>query len=77
MRSRDEITTKTWGHFGAFPLAVYDGELGHGAIVHVDGDQPMSRNVGDRSGFRVYPFALMNPIWIDADGDGKITPRSP
>jgi predicted metal-dependent phosphoesterase TrpH len=46
-------------------------------IVHVDGDQPMAPNVGDLSGFRVYPFALTNPIWVDADGDGKITPRSP
>src|SRR5882757_8590356 len=28
----DEITTKQWGHFGAFPLPADEGELGHGAI---------------------------------------------
>ena len=28
----DEITTKQWGHFGAFPLPGDDGELGRGAI---------------------------------------------
>src|SRR5262249_11580373 len=28
----DEITTKQWGHFGAFPLPSDEGELGHGAI---------------------------------------------
>lgn len=45
-------------------------------IVHVDGDQPMAPNVGDLSDFRVCWFVLTNPIWIDADGDGKIAPRS-
>jgi hypothetical protein len=29
----DEITTKSWGHFGAFPLAIDETELGHGAIA--------------------------------------------
>jgi hypothetical protein len=43
-------------------------------IVRVDGDQPMAPNVGDLGGFTVYPFALTNPIWVDVDGDGKITP---
>ena len=28
----DEITTKSWGHFGAFPLPAEETELGHGAI---------------------------------------------
>jgi hypothetical protein len=28
----DEITTKSWGHFGSFPLTMEEGELGHGAI---------------------------------------------
>jgi hypothetical protein len=28
----DEITTKQWGHFGAFPLPADESELGHGAI---------------------------------------------
>ena len=43
-------------------------------IVRVDGDQPMAPNVGDTSGFAVYPLAITNPIWVDVDGDGKITP---
>ncbi len=43
-------------------------------IVRVDGDQPMAPNVGDTSGFAVYPLAIANPIWVDVDGDGKITP---
>jgi hypothetical protein len=29
----DEITTKQWGHFGAFPLPADEAELGHGAIA--------------------------------------------
>src|SRR5262245_253999 len=28
----DEITTQQWGHFGAFPLAADDAELGRGAV---------------------------------------------
>src|SRR4029077_12824480 len=28
-----EITTRSWGHFGAFPLPLEDGELGRGAIA--------------------------------------------
>lgn len=47
------------------------------AIVRVDGDRPMAPNVGDAGSFIVYPFALVNPIWIDADGDGKIAPSAP
>jgi hypothetical protein len=43
-------------------------------VIRVDGDRPMAPNVGDEVGFRVYPFALTNPIWVDADGDGKVTP---
>lgn len=26
--------------------------------------------------FPTTPYALTNPVWIDADGDGKVTPRS-
>ena len=47
------------------------------AIVRVDGDRPMAPNVGDLKSFLVYPMAVGNPIWIDADGDGRVTPASP
>ncbi len=43
-------------------------------IVRVDGDRPMAPNVGDIASWQVYPLAITNPIWIDADGDGKVTP---
>ncbi len=43
-------------------------------IVRVDGTRPMSPWVGDDH-FKVYPMAVTNPIWIDADGDGRcLTP---
>jgi len=47
------------------------------AIVRVDGDRPMSPNVGDSASFLVYPVAVTNPIWIDANADGRIQPRAP
>jgi hypothetical protein len=47
------------------------------AIIRVDGDHPMAPNVGDSGSFLVYPMAVTNPIWIDRDGDGKITPAAP
>ncbi|HET9625007.1 MAG TPA: CehA/McbA family metallohydrolase [Kofleriaceae bacterium] len=47
------------------------------AIVRVDGDRPMAPNVGDIGSFLVYPVAVTNPIWIDVDGDQKITPLAP
>jgi hypothetical protein len=47
------------------------------AIVRVDGDRPLAPNVGDLRSFVVYPLAVANPIWIDADGDGKVTPAAP
>ncbi len=45
-------------------------------IVRVDGDKPEAPNVGDERSFPVYPLAITNPIWIDVDGDGKITPQA-
>ena len=39
-------------------------------IVRVDGAKPMAPWVGDDR-FKVYPIAVTNPIWIDADGDGR------
>ncbi len=53
--------------------AVHDGY----AIIRVDGDRPMAPNVGDTRSFLVYPMALTNPIWIDGNGDGKVTPAAP
>ena len=47
------------------------------AIIRVDGDRAMAPNVGDTGSFLVYPMAVTNPIWIDRDGDGKITPSAP
>jgi hypothetical protein len=47
------------------------------AIVRVDGERPMAPNVGDVRSFLVYPLAVTNPIWIDGDGDGKVTPIAP
>ena len=47
------------------------------AILRVDGDRPMAPNVGDIRSFLVYPMAVTNPIWIDVDGDGKVTPAAP
>jgi hypothetical protein len=47
------------------------------AIIRVDGDRPMAPNVGDAGSFLVYPLAVTNPIWIDSDGDGKVTPLAP
>lgn len=47
------------------------------AIVRVDGDRAMAPNVGDTGSFMVYPMAVTNPIWIDSDGDGKVTPAAP
>jgi hypothetical protein len=46
-------------------------------VVRVDGDRPMAPMVGDGTKFRVFPLAVTNPIWIDVDGDGRITPSEP
>ena len=32
----DEVTTKSWGHFGSFPLPADEGELGNGAVTTAD-----------------------------------------
>lgn len=45
-------------------------------IVRVDGDRAMAPAVGDTGVFAVYPLAITNPIWVDADGDGAITPTA-
>jgi len=39
------------------------------------GDLPLPTDViGAVSGGQALPIALTNPIWLDADGDGKVTP---
>jgi len=40
-------------------------------VVRVEGDKPLTPLVGDRKTFTAYPFALTNPVFLDADGDGK------
>lgn len=46
-------------------------------ILRVDGDHALAPNVGDAGSFVVYPIAVTNPIWLDRDGDGAVTPRAP
>ena len=54
-----------------FPLHVArDGWL----VVRVDGDESLAPVVGDRKRFDVRPLALTNPVFLDADGDGKYNP---
>ena len=43
-------------------------------IVRVDGDTPMAPVIGDLAHFKVYPLAITNPIWVDVDGDGEVSP---
>jgi hypothetical protein len=43
-------------------------------IVRVDGDLPMAPVIGDGAHFKVFPLAITNPIWVDADGDGTVRP---
>ena len=40
-------------------------------LVRVDGEKPLTPVVGDRKTFTAYPFALTNPVFLDADGDGR------
>jgi len=41
------------------------------ALVRVDGERSLAPVVGDRKTFTAYPFALTNPVFLDADGDGR------
>lgn len=43
-------------------------------VVRVDGDRSLSPIVGDPGRFEVLPFALTNPIFFDADGNGRFDP---
>jgi hypothetical protein len=40
-------------------------------VVRVDGNKPLTPVVGDGKRFTVYPLALTNPVFLDADGDGR------
>jgi hypothetical protein len=46
-------------------------------VLRVDGDKPMAPVIGDRTRFDVRPLAVTNPIFLDANGDGKFTPLYP
>lgn len=42
-------------------------------LVLVEGDDPIDPQVDEKND-RCLPLALTNPVWIDADGDGRCTP---
>ena len=46
-------------------------------VVLALGDLPLPSDViGAVNGGQALPIALTNPIWLDADGDGKVTPSN-
>ncbi len=47
------------------------------AVVRVEGDISLSPVVGGGAGVSVTPFALTNPIFLDANGNGKYDPAVP
>ena len=46
-------------------------------LVRVDGERPLTPVVGDGKRFTAYPFALTNPVFLDADGDGRYATGAP
>lgn len=46
-------------------------------VARVDGDKPLSPVVGDTGTYRVLPFAMTNPIFLDVDGNGRYDPPEP
>ncbi len=40
-------------------------------VLRVEGDRPLTPVAGEPGGFRVFPMALTNPVYIDVDGDGR------
>lgn len=46
-------------------------------VVVARGNRSLAPVVPDLPGQPVYPFAFTNPIWVDADGDGRFTPAVP
>jgi hypothetical protein len=47
------------------------------AVVRVEGDGSLAPVVGGGTGVTVHPFALTNPIFLDANGNGKYDPPTP
>jgi hypothetical protein len=47
------------------------------AVVRVEGDKPLSPVVGGGQGVSVTPFALTNPIFLDANANGTYDPVLP
>ncbi len=47
------------------------------AVVRVEGDGSLAPVVGGGSGVNVHPFALTNPIFLDANTNGKYDPPTP
>ncbi len=45
-----------------------------GALAGIGLDGILSEAVPVPRAFPIHPFALTNPIWVDADGDGSFTP---
>lgn len=46
-------------------------------VVRVDGDRPLPPVVGSPKASPLYPIAITNPIWVDANGDGRYAPKPP
>jgi hypothetical protein len=42
-------------------------------VVSVEGDRGMTSVYDDERGRGAVPFAVSNPFWVDADGDGALT----
>ncbi len=58
----------------SYPVAVANDTY---AIVRVEGDRSLAPVVGGGTGMSVTPFALTNPIFLDADGNGVYDPVLP
>jgi hypothetical protein len=46
-------------------------------VARVEGNEPLAPVVGDRTHFDVRPFALTNPVFLDANGNGRFDPPHP
>ncbi|MCC6901233.1 MAG: CehA/McbA family metallohydrolase [Polyangiaceae bacterium] len=57
---------------GDLPLETPDDAF---VVVRVDGDRPLPPVVGGPPADTLFPVAVTNPIYVDADGDGKWKPR--
>ncbi len=57
------------------PIFLEDVVLG--ALSGVVAENLLPAAVPIPRSFPIYPYALTNPIWVDADGDGQFTPPGP